>query len=186
MPASARHQPVVTSRSAITRLLVASALVSAVALVVVHSQARTASRAVNWGSARPEILQRYRELVQLDTTAGHETRAVEYLRKVLEAEGIPTQTFALDPARANLVARLKGNGSKRPLLILAHTDVVGVQREKWPVDPFPAVARPVLAGGPGGSGPVAPLAPVRKPGSVGGGARKAKKPVLAANLVTML
>jgi hypothetical protein len=40
--------------------------------------------------------------VRLDTTAGHETLAVDYLRKVLEAEGIPTQTFALDPARANL------------------------------------------------------------------------------------
>jgi acetylornithine deacetylase/succinyl-diaminopimelate desuccinylase-like protein len=66
---------------------------------------------------------------------------VEYLKKVLEAEGISTQTFALDPARANLVARLKGNGSKRPLLILAHTDVVGVQPEKWPVDPFGAVIK---------------------------------------------
>ena len=39
------------------------------------------------------------------------------------------------------MARLKGNGSKRPLLILAHTDVVGVQREKWPVDPFGAVMK---------------------------------------------
>ncbi len=45
------------------------------------------------------------------------------------------------PRRANIVARLKGNGSKRPLLILAHTDVVGVQREKWPVDPFGAVMK---------------------------------------------
>src|SRR5439155_9114444 len=41
----------------------------------------------------------------------------------------------------NLVARLKGGGSKRPVLILAHTDVVRVQREKWPVDPFGAVMK---------------------------------------------
>ena len=60
---------------------------------------------------------------------------------MLEAEGIPTKTFALDPNRANLVARLKGNGSKRPLLIFAHTDVVPVQIEKWPVDPFGAVMK---------------------------------------------
>ena len=60
---------------------------------------------------------------------------------MLEAEGIPSKTFALDPNRANLVARMKGNGTKRPLLILAHTDVVGVQREKWPVDPFGAVMK---------------------------------------------
>ena len=112
-----------------------------------------------------EILSRYRELVQLDTTAGHETRAVDYLKKVLASEGIPTQTFALDPNRANLVARLKGNGSKRPLLILAHTDVVGVQREKWPVDPFGAIL---------------------KDGYIWGRGSKDDKPVLTANLITML
>ncbi len=84
---------------------------------------------------------------------------------MLEAEGIPTQTLALDPARANLVARLKGNGAKRPLLILAHTDVVPVQREKWPVDPFAAEM---------------------KDGYIWGRGTKDDKPVLAANLMTML
>ena len=73
--------------------------------------------------------------------------------------------FALDPARANLVARIKGNGSKRPLLILAHTDVVGIQPEKWPVDPFGAVI---------------------KDGYVWGRGSVDDKPVLAANLMVML
>ena len=95
-----------------------------------HAQAPAAGKGVDWNTLRPEILERYRSLVQIDSTSGHETLVVDYLRKVLEAEGIPTKTLALNPARANLVARLKGNGSKRPLLILAHTDVVGVQREK--------------------------------------------------------
>src|SRR5438105_5576580 len=121
--------------------------------------------AVDWNKLRPEILQHYRTVVQLDTPSGHETRAVDYLKKVLEGAAIPTQTFALNPARANIVARLKGNGSKRPLLILAHTDVVGVQREKWPVDPFGAVM---------------------KDGYVWGRGSKDDKPVLAANLITML
>ena len=120
---------------------------------------------VDWGKQKAEILQHYRDLVQLDTRAGNETRAVEYLKKVLEDEGIPTQTFALDPARANLVARIKGNGSKRPILILAHTDVVGVQMEKWPVDPFGAVM---------------------KDGFVWGRGALDDKPVLAANLMVML
>jgi acetylornithine deacetylase/succinyl-diaminopimelate desuccinylase-like protein len=123
------------------------------------------AHAVDWKKLSPEILERYRALVQIDTTAGHETLAVNYLKQALEAEGIPTQTFALDPNRANLVARLKGNGSKRPLLILAHTDVVGVQREKWPVDPFGAVM---------------------KDGYIWGRGSKDDKPVLAANLITML
>ena len=84
---------------------------------------------------------------------------------MLEGEGIPTQTFAQDPARANIVARLKGNGSKRPLLILAHTDVVGVQPEKWPVDPFGAVI---------------------KDGFVWGRGSLDDKPILSANLMVML
>ena len=90
---------------------------------------------------------------------------MEYLKKVLEAEGIPTQTFALDPNRANIVARLKGNGSKKPLLILAHTDVVPVQREKWPVDPFGAIL---------------------KDGYVWGRGSTDDKPVLTSILMTML
>ena len=97
---------------------------------------------IDWEKQKAEILQHYRALVQINTgPPGNETKVVEYLKKVLEAEGIPCKTFALDPNRANLVARLKGNGSKRPLLILAHTDVVGVQTEKWPVDPFGAVMK---------------------------------------------
>jgi len=44
--------------------------------------------------------------------------------------------YALDPARANLVARIKGNGSKRPILIMGHTDVVGIQADRWTEDPF--------------------------------------------------
>jgi acetylornithine deacetylase/succinyl-diaminopimelate desuccinylase-like protein len=143
-------------------LIVAFAVAGVCAL---NAQAPAPDKRVDWDKLRPEILERYRSLVQIDTTAGHETLAVEYLKKVLEAEGIPTRTFALDPARANLVARLKGNGSKRPLLILAHTDVVGVQREKWPVDPFGAVM---------------------KDGYVWGRGSKDDKPVLTANLITML
>jgi acetylornithine deacetylase/succinyl-diaminopimelate desuccinylase-like protein len=122
--------------------------------------------AVDWGKQKAEILERYRALVQIDTSPpGNETRAVEYLKKVLESEGIPTKTFALDPNRANLVARLKGNGTKRPLLILAHTDVVGVQREKWPVDPFGAIM---------------------KDGYIWGRGSRDDKPILAANLMVML
>ena len=98
---------------------------------------------IDWDKQKAEILQHYRALVQIDSSSppGNETKVAEYLKKVLDAEGIPAKTFALDPNRANLVARLKGNGSKRPLLILAHTDVVPVQREKWPVDPFGAVMK---------------------------------------------
>src|SRR5215831_813754 len=98
---------------------------------------------IDWDRYKVEILKHHRSLVQIDTSnpPGNETKAAEYLKSVFDAEGIPSQVFALDPARANIVARLKGNGTKRPILIMAHTDVVGVQREKWPVDPFGAVLK---------------------------------------------
>ena len=47
--------------------------------------------------------------------------------------------FAKDPSRANIVARIKGNGKKRPILILGHTDVVTVDPAKWTHPPFGAV-----------------------------------------------
>src|ERR1700681_3757746 len=91
---------------------------------------------IDWSKQRAEILRHHRSLVQIDTSnpPGNETNAVEYLKKVFDAEGIPAKTFALEASRANLVARIKGNGRKRPILLMAHTDVVGVQREKWPLD----------------------------------------------------
>jgi acetylornithine deacetylase/succinyl-diaminopimelate desuccinylase-like protein len=122
---------------------------------------------IDWKKQEPEILRHYRALIQIDTSSppGNETKADEYLKKVLEAEGIPTKTFAKEPGRANLVARLKGTGKKRPLLLMAHTDVVPVQREKWPVDPFGAIL---------------------KDGYVWGRGSRDDKDKLAANLMVML
>ena len=147
------------------RLATLVALLTLAAASLAAQAPQSGGGPVDWSGLRPEILERFRALVQIDSTAGKETLVVDYLRKVLEAEGISTQTFALDPARANLVARLKGNGAKRPLLILAHTDVVGVQHEKWPVDPFGAEIRD---------------------GYIWGRGSKDDKPVLVANLMTML
>ena len=112
-------------------------------LVTFASSVPAQAPTIAWGPLQGEILRHFRALVQIDTSnpPGQEVKAVEYLQAVLAAEGIPSRILALDPQRPNLVARLKGSGSKRPLLLLAHTDVVGVQRDKWPVDPFGAVLR---------------------------------------------
>jgi acetylornithine deacetylase/succinyl-diaminopimelate desuccinylase-like protein len=99
--------------------------------------------AVDWGNLEPEVVERFRELLRIDTSnpPGGETRAANAIAAMLGREGIATRQFARDPARANLVARIKGSGAKRPVLLLGHTDVVGVQREKWSVDPFAAVLK---------------------------------------------
>ena len=108
-----------------------------------HSAAFAQTPAIDWDKQKAEILRHYRALVQIDTSnpPGNETRVVEYLKKVWKTRASRRRLSRWTRTGANLVARLKGNGSKRPLLILAHTDVVGVQREKWPVDPFGAVIK---------------------------------------------
>ena len=102
-----------------------------------------ADYSVDWEKAKAETLLHYQSIVRLNTSnpPGNESSVVDYIKTILDREGIPYQVFAKVPGRGNLIARLKGNGSKRPLLILGHTDTVGVQREKWPVDPFGAVRK---------------------------------------------
>jgi acetylornithine deacetylase/succinyl-diaminopimelate desuccinylase-like protein len=94
----------------------------------------------DWAKVNPETLRHYQALIQIDTTdpPGNETKAVDYVRKVLEAEGIPVAVAASQPNRANLIARLKGNGARKPLLIMGHTDTVKVDAAKWTLPPFSA------------------------------------------------
>src|SRR5438445_13596387 len=90
-----------------------------------------------------EAMRHFQALVQIDSTnpPGNETRVAEYVKKVLEAEGIPVILAAKEPARANVIARLKGNGSKRPLLIVGHSDTVRVDPAKWIYPPFSATRK---------------------------------------------
>ncbi|HZT33901.1 MAG TPA: M20/M25/M40 family metallo-hydrolase [Bryobacteraceae bacterium] len=98
-----------------------------------------------WGqdSLAARAQQYLAELVRLDTTnpPGNETRAAEYLKRVLDAEGIPAEILGGDPARMNLVARLHGSGTGRPLLLMAHSDVVPADAAQWSVPPFSAEIR---------------------------------------------
>src|ERR1700690_3773887 len=105
--------------------------------------AQAAEPIVDWEKAKAETLLHYQSIVRMNTSnpPGNETSVVNYLREVLDREGIGYQVFALEPSRANLVARLKGNGRKKPVLILGHTDTVGVQPEMWPFEPFGAVRK---------------------------------------------
>jgi acetylornithine deacetylase/succinyl-diaminopimelate desuccinylase-like protein len=94
----------------------------------------------DWPRVEEETLRHFQELVRFDTSdpPGNEKPAADYLIKVLQQEGIPVETFGLEPNRPNVVARLKGSGRKRPLLLMGHTDVVNVDPKKWKHPPFGA------------------------------------------------
>ncbi|HEY2843116.1 MAG TPA: M20/M25/M40 family metallo-hydrolase [Bryobacteraceae bacterium] len=83
------------------------------------------------------------DLIRLDTSnpPGNESKVALYLKQVADANGIPVELLGADPKRLNVVARLKGNGKNRPLLLMAHSDVVPAERKQWSVDPFGAEIR---------------------------------------------
>ena len=98
-------------------------------------------RQPDWSRLEAETIEHFQALIRFDTSdpPGGEKPAAEYLKSVLEREGIPVEVFAIEPHRPNVVARLKGSGRKRPLLIMGHTDVVNVDPGKWTHPPFGAV-----------------------------------------------
>ena len=111
------------------------------AFVITVSGSRPNGQAPPAAALEAETMQHFQALMRLDTSSppGNEIRAVEYLKQVLDKEGVPYQVFAKDPTRPNLVARIKGNGKKRPILVLGHTDVVTIDPTKWTHPPFGAV-----------------------------------------------
>ena len=115
-----------------------SALFATLLLLGSAGHAQDQRYLVDWEEAGEEALNHLSELIRINSTnpPGNETDVAEYLKAVLDTEGIDSGLYALDPERANLVARISGNGSKRPLLIMGHTDVVGVQADRWTEDPF--------------------------------------------------
>src|SRR5882762_3725458 len=84
----------------------------------------------------------FKELIEINTTdtpAGNVTRAADAMAARLKAAGFPAsdiQVLGPDPKKHNLVMRWRGTGARRPLLLLAHLDVVEAKREDWSFDPF--------------------------------------------------
>ena len=109
-------------------------------LLLIGSHVHSQVSEPDWAAVEEETLRHFRALLRFDTSdpPGRELPAAEYLRDVLEAEGIAVEMLSIDPERPNVVARLKGDGSQEPLLIMAHTDVVNVDPEKWTFPPFSA------------------------------------------------
>lgn len=83
----------------------------------------------------------YRELVEINTVTatGDTAKAAEAMAARLRAAGYPgsdVQVFNPAPRKGNLVARLRGTGARKPILLMAHLDVVEARREDWSFDPF--------------------------------------------------
>src|SRR3982751_5322961 len=113
-------------------------LLSGVVLAVVTAAALPAQ--IRPSDQRAQAI--YKELVEINTTdtpAGNVTKAADAMAARLKAAGFAgedVQVLGPDPRKHNLVARYRGTGARRPLLLLAHLDVVEAKREDWDFDPF--------------------------------------------------
>ncbi|HZF72097.1 MAG TPA: M20/M25/M40 family metallo-hydrolase, partial [Gemmatimonadaceae bacterium] len=92
----------------------------------------------DWASVEAETVSRLQTIIRFDTRnpPGNELPLALYLESVLKSEGIQTTLYQPEANRAQLVGRIRGTGAARPVMLLAHMDVVGVERASWTHDPF--------------------------------------------------
>lgn len=83
------------------------------------------------------------EYLRIDTSnpPGNEMKTARFLEKLLAKDGITSEIIEIAPGRADLIARIKGDGSKKALLLFSHMDVVQADRARWTVDPFAATIK---------------------------------------------
>ena len=110
----------------------------AVAVLVLLFAAPAGAQQIDWaqiGKEASATLQRY---IQIDTTnpPSHTTKAADFLEAIYKREGIPVTRYEPAPGKSILVARLKGTGAGRPILMLNHMDVVPADASRWKVPPF--------------------------------------------------
>jgi acetylornithine deacetylase/succinyl-diaminopimelate desuccinylase-like protein len=93
---------------------------------------------MNWDHIINEVTTTLQDLLRFDTTnpPGNETPCIESIARKLTREGVEPIVLESAPGRGNLVARLKGDGSLPPLLLMGHVDVVPAEVEKWQRAPF--------------------------------------------------
>jgi acetylornithine deacetylase/succinyl-diaminopimelate desuccinylase-like protein len=105
--------------------------------------ARASDHKINWEEVQQEALDLFIQYLKIDTTnpPGNEIHAAEFFAGICKREGVEHQIFEPSPGRATLWARVRGDGSKRPIILLNHTDVVPHDKEFWTVGAFSGVVK---------------------------------------------
>jgi acetylornithine deacetylase/succinyl-diaminopimelate desuccinylase-like protein len=121
-------------------------LAACAALAAVAVDTATGAEADALNSQQRFAREVYQELVQINTTAsaGDTLKAAQAMAARLKTAGFPDEdihVFATAPRRGDLVARLRGTGRSKPILLMAHIDVVEAKREDWTTDPFQLVEK---------------------------------------------
>ena len=117
------------------RAVLSSLLLVILTLGWVKAEAQTS---INWDAVQKEATDLFVQYLKIDTTnpPGNEVRAANFFAELCKREGIEHKVFEPFPGRGTLWARLKGDGSRRPVVLLNHTDVVPHNPEFWSVPAF--------------------------------------------------
>jgi acetylornithine deacetylase/succinyl-diaminopimelate desuccinylase-like protein len=93
---------------------------------------------VDWAKYEREAVEQLSKYLAIDTSnpPGNEVKAARFLAEILRGAGIEPEIVEVAPNRANLIARLKGDGSKKAVILSNHLDVVGADRSEWRNPPF--------------------------------------------------
>ena len=118
----------------------------AVCAILLASAASAQSRTMPPAAERQLARAIYKEMVEVKSgySTGATTPVAEAAARRLRAAGFPTADIFVggpSPNKANLVVRYRGTGRRKPILLLAHTDVVEAKREDWSMDPFTFVEK---------------------------------------------
>lgn len=119
-------------------LFVSIALLTPISSPIAHAQA--GAEKIDWPAYQDMAVDLMRQYLRVNTSnpPGNEIEAAKFFKAIFDKEGLQSEIFEYKPRRANIIARYKGSGAKRPIILLNHTDVVTADPNAWRVDPFSA------------------------------------------------
>ena len=107
-------------------------------LIALGAATGVAAQAPDWKAIEGEAIKTLQSYIRIDTSVppGDVTKAADLLQSVLEREGIAVKRFESGTGRSIILARLKGSGTAKPIVLLHHMDVVPADKSRWKRDPF--------------------------------------------------
>ena len=107
-------------------------------LAMIACATRVSAQTPDWKAIEAEAVKTLQAYIRINTSVppGDVLKAADLLQRVIEKEGIPVKRFESGQGRSIIMARLKGSGTAKPLLLLHHMDVVPADSSRWKRDPF--------------------------------------------------
>jgi acetylornithine deacetylase/succinyl-diaminopimelate desuccinylase-like protein len=118
-------------------------ILSVLSLALTSERVALAEATPNWQALEDEAVSLLSRYIQIDTTnpPGGEIKAARFFKEILDREGIEAKIIESVPGRGNIYARLRGNGTKKALVLLNHMDVVPADAKFWKEPPFSGVIK---------------------------------------------